>query len=235
MTRRRSILRALVLIVAVALFAVPVVALAAPEGPTPNQRIDLKVLLLTPTATDGVFSAWKETLGKLGVPYDTYDASDVGRHHGWHARRLQRQSLVLPGRHLRFERSRAQRQRAHRGGQARDHVRRARDLRQHQPRRRPRRHRAGLRRDDRAGVDRERQPDRRRQDGVPVSEGRRPAHGRALRGLGHPDAGLHLAGQRSGRCALRRRIVHGHLEAPERHRAARRRHPRQRSADATTS
>ena len=75
MTRRRSILRALVLIVAVALFAVPVVALAAPDGPTPNQRIDLKVLLLTPTATDGVFSAWKETLGKLGVPYDTYDAS----------------------------------------------------------------------------------------------------------------------------------------------------------------
>ena len=69
--RRRSIFRALVASVAVALVAVPLV-LAAPSGPTAGQRVDLKVLVVSPSATDGVFGAWKETLAKLGVPYAAY-------------------------------------------------------------------------------------------------------------------------------------------------------------------
>jgi hypothetical protein len=72
MTRRRSIVRALVAMVALALLAIPVVSLAAPNGPVAGQRIDLKVLLLSPAASDGVFAAWKDTLGKLGVAYDSY-------------------------------------------------------------------------------------------------------------------------------------------------------------------
>ena len=69
--RRRSIFRALVASLAVALVAVPFV-FAAPGGPTAGQRVDLKILVVSPSATDGVFGAWKETLTKLGVPYDAY-------------------------------------------------------------------------------------------------------------------------------------------------------------------
>jgi hypothetical protein len=71
MLRRRTIFRALGVTVAVALVAVPMV-LAAPGGPTAGQRIDMKVLLVSPNATDAVYGAWRETLGKLGVPYDAY-------------------------------------------------------------------------------------------------------------------------------------------------------------------
>ena len=72
MTRRRSIVRAFVAMVALGLLAIPVVSLAAPNGPVAGQRVDLKVLLLSPAASDGVFAAWKDTLGKLGVAYDSY-------------------------------------------------------------------------------------------------------------------------------------------------------------------
>ncbi len=72
MTRRRSIYRALVAMVAVALIAVPATSIAAPTGPTLGQRVDLKVLVLSPAASDSVFAAWKDTLGKLGVAYDSY-------------------------------------------------------------------------------------------------------------------------------------------------------------------
>src|SRR4051794_1877907 len=74
MTRRRHIIRALIALAAAAWMLVPVVALAAPGGPSAGQRINLKVLLLTPATSDGVFAAWQDTLGKLGVSYDTYVA-----------------------------------------------------------------------------------------------------------------------------------------------------------------
>ena len=74
MTRRRHIIRALIALAAAAWMLVPVVALAAPEGPSAGQRINLKVLLLTPATSDGVFAAWQDTLSKLGVSYDTYVA-----------------------------------------------------------------------------------------------------------------------------------------------------------------
>ena len=58
------------------LLAVPT---AMGGGPTAvpavaGQRIDLKVLLLSPTANDGVAAAWKAALEREGVPYDTYVA-----------------------------------------------------------------------------------------------------------------------------------------------------------------
>ena len=66
MTRRRRILPALLALAAIAFVAVSV-AVAAPGGPTAGQRVDLKILVVSPSATDGVFGAWKETLTKLGV------------------------------------------------------------------------------------------------------------------------------------------------------------------------
>ena len=61
MTRRRNIFRGLLAMLAVALLAVPV-ALAVPNGPTAGQRIDMKVLLLSPTppangGEDSVYAA----------------------------------------------------------------------------------------------------------------------------------------------------------------------------------
>src|ERR1700712_2261032 len=72
MTSRRRTLRALVSMVILALVAVPAGSVAAPNGPTAGQRIDLRVLLVAPTATDGVALAWKDTLTRFGVPFDMY-------------------------------------------------------------------------------------------------------------------------------------------------------------------
>ena len=54
MTRRRRILRALVSMAIAALVVVPAASIAAPNGPTAGQRVDMRVLLVSPSATDGV-------------------------------------------------------------------------------------------------------------------------------------------------------------------------------------
>src|ERR1700712_2967810 len=72
MTSRRRTLRALVSMVILALVAVPAGSVAAPGGPTAGQRIDLRVLLVAPSATDGVAVAWKDMLTRFGVPFDMY-------------------------------------------------------------------------------------------------------------------------------------------------------------------
>jgi hypothetical protein len=71
MTRRRNVFRGLLAMIAIALLAVPV-ALAAPNGPSADQRVDMKVLLISPAATDSVYTAWQQSLTKLGIPYDNY-------------------------------------------------------------------------------------------------------------------------------------------------------------------
>jgi hypothetical protein len=42
------------------------------SGPSAGQRIDLRVLLLTPAASDSQLAAWAQELARVGVPYDTY-------------------------------------------------------------------------------------------------------------------------------------------------------------------
>ena len=64
---------ALLLAVIVCSLAVPVAADAAPAtGVLPGRRIDLKVLLAAPSASDAVFASWKAALQREGVPFDTY-------------------------------------------------------------------------------------------------------------------------------------------------------------------
>ena len=70
MMRRRGTLLALLALLAIVVAAVPAV-FAAPGGPTAGQRIDLKVLVIAPSLDEAGYAAWKDTLGKLGVPYDT--------------------------------------------------------------------------------------------------------------------------------------------------------------------
>jgi hypothetical protein len=48
------------------------IAIAAVNGPSTGQRIDLRVLLLSPAASDSQLAAWQQELGRVGVPYDTY-------------------------------------------------------------------------------------------------------------------------------------------------------------------
>src|SRR3954469_21530434 len=72
--RRLRVRPLLLAICAVLLFAVPIAVAAGPtpSPAVPGQRVDLKVLLLSQSATDAVPAAWKATLEREGVPYDTY-------------------------------------------------------------------------------------------------------------------------------------------------------------------
>lgn len=62
----------LLLLVALALagVAVPVVLAATPNHVAPAQRLDAKVLLLSADGTEPGFAAWKYELAREGVPYD---------------------------------------------------------------------------------------------------------------------------------------------------------------------
>jgi hypothetical protein len=61
------------LVLLTCLVAAPVAASASQAaGPAPGQRIDLKVLLATPSSTDAVYASWKAALQREGVPFDTY-------------------------------------------------------------------------------------------------------------------------------------------------------------------
>jgi hypothetical protein len=53
------------------LVAVPVALAAAPSQPLPGQRVDMKVLLIGASTTDGVYDAWKTELDRVGVPFDS--------------------------------------------------------------------------------------------------------------------------------------------------------------------
>ena len=53
------------------LVAVPVALAAAPPQPLPAQRVDMKVLLIGASTTDGVYDAWKTELERAGVPFDS--------------------------------------------------------------------------------------------------------------------------------------------------------------------
>ncbi len=58
------------LAVLVSLAAVP--ALLGVGGPQPGQRVDMKVLLISPSATDSGFQSWKGVLAQEGVPYEPH-------------------------------------------------------------------------------------------------------------------------------------------------------------------
>lgn len=62
--------RLLLAIALIGLLAVPVALGASSPQPQPGQRIDLKVLLISPRADDPTFGAWKAQLEREGVPYD---------------------------------------------------------------------------------------------------------------------------------------------------------------------
>lgn len=66
MTSRRILLIAL----AFAAAAVPVVGAATPNHIAPTQRLDAKVLLLSADGTEPGFAAWKYELTREGVPFD---------------------------------------------------------------------------------------------------------------------------------------------------------------------
>ena len=61
----------LAMLIVALLLAVPVAFAAAPSQPLPGQRVDMKVLLIGPSTTDGVYDAWKTELDRAGVPFDS--------------------------------------------------------------------------------------------------------------------------------------------------------------------
>jgi hypothetical protein len=73
--RRRLVV---LLTLAVAGVAVPVVLAATPAGPLAGQRIEAKVLLLSADGTEPGFAAWKYQLAREGVPFDAVVAYTGG-------------------------------------------------------------------------------------------------------------------------------------------------------------
>ena len=61
----------LAVLITALLLAVPVAFAAAPSQPLPGQRVDMKVLLIGASTTDGVYDAWKTELDRAGVPFDS--------------------------------------------------------------------------------------------------------------------------------------------------------------------
>ncbi len=68
---RRRISPLLAMLIVGLLIAVPVAFAAAPSQPLPGQRVDMKVLLIGASTTDGVYDAWKTELDRAGVPFDS--------------------------------------------------------------------------------------------------------------------------------------------------------------------
>src|SRR6185312_2785673 len=60
----------LLVVLALAGVAVPVVLAATPNRIAPTQRLDAKVLLLSADGTEPGFAAWKYQLTREGVPFD---------------------------------------------------------------------------------------------------------------------------------------------------------------------
>ena len=209
-----------------ALVVVPAASIAAPNGPTAGQRVDLRVLLVAPSATDGVALAWRDTLTRFGVPFDMYVAGqsaalgDAGLA-DYPAQRARYESVILASSAVPL--SAAERA-------ALDKLETTFGVREISDNTTPDLAHGATPvrrcRDDR-DAHRGRHPDRGRPGGVPVPQGQRAARRPVLRRLGHAGRELHLARQRR-----RRQLLHGRLHPPERHRAARRRHPRQRPAGA---
>ena len=61
----------LAMLIASLLVAVPVAFAAAPSQPLPGQRVDMRVLLIGQSTSDGVYDAWKTELERVGVPFDS--------------------------------------------------------------------------------------------------------------------------------------------------------------------
>jgi hypothetical protein len=68
-------LRAVLFFTLTCLLAATVAVSARAAAPPPGTRIDLKVLLATPSANDAVYASWKAALQREGVPFDTYTES----------------------------------------------------------------------------------------------------------------------------------------------------------------